>query len=111
MAKRKTLLEIGDAYIQASWSHPQSNTDIIAIYRDVTPDNGKVDFVMDQPLRGPWSIHDPIANQTITDKSIAPDAYKECSALAMELFQDLNQLNLNQVKADWAKDLGTVYDL
>ena len=111
MAKRKTLLEIGDAYIQASWYHPQSNTDIIAIYRDVTPDNGKTDFVMYQPLRGPWSIHDHATNQTITDKSIAPDAYKDCSALAMELFQDLNQLNLSQVKADWEKGLGTVYDL
>jgi hypothetical protein len=111
MAKRKTLLEIGDAYVQASWSHPQCNTEIIAIFRDLTPDNNKTDFVMDQPLRGPWSIHDPIANQTITDKSIAPDAYKECSALAMELFQDLNQLNLSQVKANWQKGLGTVYDL
>ena len=111
LAEPKSLLEVGDAYIQATWAHPQSNTDIIAIYIDVTPDNNKTDFVMDQPIRGPWSVHDPATNSTLTDMAIAPVAYQACASAAMKLFQDLNQLGLPTVKQEWADSGGIVYDL
>ena len=110
-AKPEFLLEIGDHYIQANWSHPQSNTTVIAIFRDTTLDNDQEDFMMTQPLRGPWSLHDPINNRTVTDISKAPQAYKDCSEAAMRLFQELNEEGVEQVKAAWEEKSGKVIDI
>ena len=102
-AKATSFLEIDDIYVQCAWSHPSANTEIIAIFRDITPNNNISNFLMDQPLRGPWRHS---ANDLVIDQP----AFRACSILAMEMFTDLNHMSLDIVKAKWIDNGGVVYD-
>ena len=101
----KSLLEIGDAYVQATWHHPEANTEIIAIYRD----KGDGQWVMDQPLRGPWTVSKD--GEVFNDYRIAQDALKSVSGHAMVLFSRLQEDGVQAGKDAWLKEGGTVYDL
>jgi hypothetical protein len=101
----KSLLEIGDAYVQATWHHPEANTEIIAIYRD----KGDGQWVMDQPLRGPWTVSKD--GEVYNDYRIAQDAFKSVSVHAMALFARLQEDGVQGAKNAWSEEGGTVYDL
>jgi len=107
-----SLLEIGDHYIQASWSHPESSTEIIAIYRDVTKDNGREDFVLAQPIRGPWSTWDAKTDSIVRDYEIAQNARAEASDQALRILDLLNQREggILAAKKYWDSNRGIVYD-
>ena len=49
--KQNNLLEINDAYLYVDWLSPNTDTQMIAIYRDVEKDGS---WVLEQ-FRGPWS--------------------------------------------------------
>jgi hypothetical protein len=49
--KEQNLLEIGDQYVFASWSHPSTDMMLIAIYRDY---EGEGRWQLEQ-FRGPFS--------------------------------------------------------
>lgn len=53
--KDSLLLIMGRNYVNAQFEHPSSPTIIMAVFRDITPDNGKPDFVMLQQPQGPWN--------------------------------------------------------
>lgn len=103
-----SLLEVGDTYIQASWSHPESNTEIIGIYR-FQEDEGSPHWVMDQPLRGPWSIVKD--GKVIQDPSIAAQAFQDTAYHAMALLLCLSSEGIRKTKEAWAKRGGIVYDM
>lgn len=104
--KPVSLLEVGDNYVQASWSHPDSNTEIIGIYRF---DTDTESWVMDQPLRGPWSVIK--GGVVVNDSSIAATAFMDASGHAMALFTLLRTDGVKIAKELWQKAGGTVYDL
>jgi len=101
----KSLLEIGDQYVQATWHHPEANTEIIAIYRD----KGDGQWVMDQPLRGPWTVSKE--GEVYNDYRIAKDAFRSVSVHAMALFAKLQEDGAIGAKDAWTETGGTVYDL
>jgi hypothetical protein len=101
----KSLLEIGDQYVQATWAHPEANTEIIAIYRD----KGDGQWLMDQPLRGPWTVSKE--GEVYNDYRIAKDAFRDVSVHAMGLFAKLQEDGVQGAKDAWAEAGGTVYDL
>jgi hypothetical protein len=101
----KSLLEIGDEYVQATWHHPEANTEIIAIYRY----KGDGLWIMDQPLRGPWTVYKE--GEVYNDYSIAKDAFKSVSVHAMGLFARLQEDGVQGAKDSWYDRGGTVYDL
>ena len=101
----KSLLEIGDEYVQATWHHPEANTEIIAIYRH----KGEGQWVMDQPLRGPWTVYKE--GEVYNDYSIAKDAFSSVSVHAMSLFARLQEDGVQAVKNAWSEEGGIVYDL
>jgi len=101
----KSLLEIGDEYVQATWHHPEANTEIIAIYRY----KGDGLWIMDQPLRGPWTVYKE--GEVYNDYSIAKDAFKSVSVHAMGLFARLQADGVQGAKDSWYDRGGTVYDL
>ena len=101
----KSLLEIGDTYVQATWHHPEANTEIIAIYRY----KGDGQWVMDQPLRGPWTVSND--EEVYNDYRIAKDAFNSVSVHAMTLFAKLQEDGVQGVKDSWRMEGGTVYDL
>ena len=100
-----SLLEVGDTYIQASWSHPEANTEIIAIFRY----KGGGQWVMGQPLRGPW----PVCKDGLVfnDYNLSKEAFCDVSAHAMELFAKLQENGVHSTKQAWAKEGGIVYDM
>ena len=103
-----SLLEVGDTHIQAAWSHPDSNTEIIGIYRFMEDDYSP-HWVMDQPLRGPWSV---VKDGKVTqDTSIAKQAFKDTAYHAMALLLCLSTEGTCQTKQAWAKEGGIVYDM
>lgn len=103
-----SLLEVGDTYIQASWSHPDSSTEIIGIYQFLVED-GSPHWVMDQPLRGPWSI---VKDGKVTqDTSIAKQAFQDTAYHAMALLLCLSAEGVKATKQAWAKEGGIVYDM
>lgn len=108
--KPTSLLEVGDTYIQASWSHPESSTEIIGIYRFQEDElNSSSHWVMDQPLRGPWSI---VKEGKVTqDPSIAVQAFQDTAYHAMALLLCLSSDGIRKTKEAWAKRGGIVYDL
>ena len=73
----KSLLEIGDDYVQATWQHPDSNTEIIGIYR--YKEEGQ--WVMDQPLRGPWTVSKD--GEVYNDYKLSKEAFRDVSVHAM----------------------------
>jgi hypothetical protein len=101
----KSLLEIGDTYVQATWHHPDANTEIIAVYRY----KGDGQWVMDQPLRGPWTVSKD--GEVFNDYSIAKEAFKSVSVHAMSLFARLQEEGVQVAKNAWSAEGGTVYDL
>jgi hypothetical protein len=101
----KSLLEIGGEYVQATWHHPEANTEIIAIYRH----KGDGQWVMDQPLRGPWTVSKD--GDVYNDYRIAKDAFNSVSVHAMSLFARLQEEGGQGVKNAWWDAGGTVYDL
>jgi hypothetical protein len=101
----KSLLEIGDEYVQATWHHPEANTEILAIYRQKL--GGQ--WIMDQPLRGPWTVFNE--GEVYNDYRIATDAFKCVSVHAMTLFAKLQEDGVQGVKDSWLAEGGTVYDL
>ena len=96
-------MEVGDNYVQATWSHPDSSTEIIGIYRFDT------EWKMDQPLRGPWSVVQ--GGEVVDDPTIAVEAFRDTSYHAMGLFRRLQTDGVSGAKAAWAAEGGTVYDL
>lgn len=101
----KSLLEIGDQYVQATWHHPEANTEIIAIFRY----KGDGQWVMDQPLRGPWTVSKD--GEVFNDYRIAQTAFKSVSVHAMALFAQLQEDGVQGAKDAWLTEGGTVYDL
>lgn len=101
--KPVSLLEVGDNYVQASWSHPESSTEIIGIYKF----NGT--WQMDQPLRGPWSVVK--GGEVVDDPTIAVEAFRDTSYHAMGLFRRLQADGVSGAKAAWSAEGGNVYDL
>ena len=101
----KSLLEIGDEYVQATWHHPEANTEIIAIYRY----KEYLRWVLDQPLRGPWTVSKD--GKVYNDYSIAKEAFRSVSVRAMALFAKLQEDGVQEAKDSWLKEGGTVYDL
>ena len=101
----KSLLEIGDQYVQATWHHPEANTEIIAIFRD----KGDGQWLMDQPLRGPWTVSKE--GEVYNDYRIAKDAFRSVSVHAMALFAKLQEDGAQGAKDAWTETGGTVYDL
>ena len=101
----KSLLEIGDQYVQATWHHPEANTEIIAIYRD--KDDGQ--WIMDQPLRGPWTVAKD--GEVFNDYNLSKGAFRDVSIHAMGLFSRLQEEGVSGAKNAWSEAGGTVYDL
>ena len=101
----KSLLEIGDAYVQATWHHPDANTEIIAIYRY----KGDGQWVMDQPLRGPWTVYKD--GEVYNDYNLSKEAFNDVSVHAMGLFSKLQEDGVQGAKSTWTNRGGTVYDL
>jgi hypothetical protein len=101
----KSLLEVGDEYVQATWHHPEANTEIIAIYRH----KGEGQWIMDQPLRGPWTVAKD--GEVYNDYSIAKDAFSSVSVHAMALFARLQEDGVMGAKNAWSEEGGIVYDL
>ena len=101
----KSLLEIGDQYVQATWHHPDANTEIIAIYRK----KGDGKWVMDQPLRGPWAVYKD--GGVRNNYSISNEAFNDVSVHAMGLFSALQDDGIVLVKDEWVRAGGTVNDL
>ena len=104
-ATPKSLLEIGDTYVQATWHHPAANTEIIAIYHH----NRAGQWVIEQPLRGPWTVSKN--GEVYNDYRIAQDAFNSVAVHAMTLFARLQEEGSQGVKDSWLEEGGTVYDL
>jgi hypothetical protein len=103
--KPASLLEIGDQYVQATWNHPQSPTEIIGIFR--LNSRGQY-WSMSQPLRGPWSV---VVNGKVTnDHSAFQKAYRDTSVHAMALFEVLATQGPDAAKQRWEAEGGTIYD-
>lgn len=102
----KSLLEIGDQYVQATWHHPEANTEIIAIYRYMVEMR---QWVMDQPLRGPWTVSKD--GGVFNDYRIAQYAFKSVSVRAMTLFARLQEDGVQGTKNAWLNEGGIVYDM
>lgn len=101
-AQATSFLGFDDIYVQCVWRHPSADTEIIAIFRDVNASNNNTsNFLMDQPLRGPWTHKNSVIDHP---------AFRACSILAMEMFTDLNNTPLDMVKAKWKGQGGVVYD-
>lgn len=100
--KEQNLLEIGDQYVFASWSHPSTDMMLIAIYRDY---EGEGRWQLEQ-LRGPFSkFRDGVVLTEIGPESYA--SFKAASLASSDLFIRLNGDGIDKVKADWS---GTLYD-
>ena len=106
MTKPVSLLEVGDTYVQATWTHPDSSTEIIGIYRF---NSDTESWSMDQPLRGPWSV--VRGGEVVDDPNLAVEAFRDTSYHAMGLFRRLQMDGVMGAKASWAEAGGTVYDL
>ena len=104
MINQNNLLEINDSYLYVDWLSPETDTQMIAIYRDVEKDGT---WVLEQ-FRGPWSKM--ISGYLMTALSKNDGTYKlynEVKAAAMDVFMALNEEGLSKVKSDWT---GKVYD-
>lgn len=101
--KEQSLLEIGDQYVFASWTHPSTDTMLIAIYRD---NEGEGRWQLEQ-LRGPFSkLIDGVVTTEIGPESYA--SFKVASLASSDLFVRLNGDGIDKVKEDWS---GTLHDL
>lgn len=101
-----SLLEVGDEYVQATWRHPDSSTEIIGIYRFNPATEA---WQMDQPLRGPWSVVQ--GGEVVDNPNIAVEAFRDTSYHAMGLFRRLQTDGVSGAKAAWSAEGGNVYDL
>tara|TARA_R100001086_G_scaffold125024_1_gene64545 strand:- start:58 stop:378 length:321 start_codon:yes stop_codon:yes gene_type:complete len=102
--KQNNLLELKESYLYVDWLHPNTEHQMIAIFRDVEKDGT---WVLEQ-FRGPWS--QMMSGYLVTALSKVQGTqqlYDEVKAAAMDIFMELNQNGLESVKEAWA---GTVYD-
>jgi hypothetical protein len=102
--KQNNLLEINDAYLYVDWLSPNTDTQMIAIYRDVEKDGS---WVLEQ-FRGPWSkMMSGYLVTALSKVQGTEQLYHEVKAAAMDVFMALNEEGIEKVKKDWA---GKVYD-
>jgi hypothetical protein len=102
--KQNNLLELKESYLYVDWLQPNTEYQMIAIFRDVEKDGT---WVLEQ-FRGPWS--QMISGYLVTALSKVQGThqlYDEVKAAAMDIFMELNQNGLESVKEAWS---GTVYD-
>ena len=96
--KQNNLLELKESYLYVDWLHPNTEHQMIAIFRDVEKDGT---WVLEQ-FRGPWS--QMMSGYLVTALSKVQGTQQ---AAAMDIFMELNQNGLESVKEAWS---GTVYD-
>jgi hypothetical protein len=102
--KQNNLLEINDSYLYVDWLSAETDTQMIAIYRDVEKDGS---WVLEQ-FRGPWSkIVSGYLMTALSRNDGTYQLYNEVKAAAMDVFMALNEEGLAKVKGDWG---GKVYD-
>ena len=102
--KQNNLLEINDSYLYVDWLSDETDTQMIAIYRDVEKDGS---WVLEQ-FRGPWSkIISGYLMTALSRNDGTYQLYNEVKAAAMDVFMALNEEGLAKVKGDWG---GKVYD-
>jgi hypothetical protein len=104
MIKQNNLLEINDSYLYVDWLSPETDHQMIAIFRDLEKDGS---WVLEQ-FRGPWSKM--MSGYLVTALSKAQGTqqlYDEVKAAAMDVFMALNEEGITKVKSDWS---GKVYD-
>ena len=102
------LLEVGDKYVNACFTHHSANTQIICLFRDVSRTEGNPHWVKDQPVRGPWTKSH--ANVTYTDAKELVDVRTEAVRAAEEMHCILKEKGVDALKENWASQGGTVYD-
>ena len=102
------LLEVGDKYVNACFTHHSANTQIICLFRDVSRTEGNPHWVKDQPVRGPWTKSH--ANVTYTDAKELVDVRTEAVKAAEEMHCILKEKGVAALKENWASQGGTVYD-
>lgn len=104
MIKQNNLLEINDSYLYVDWLSPETDHQMIAIFRDLEKDGS---WVLEQ-FRGPWSKMMSGYLVTALSKSQGTQQlYDEVKAAAMDVFMALNEEGITKVKSDWS---GKVYD-
>ena len=102
--KQNNLLEINDSYLYVDWLSAETDTQMIAIYRDVEKDGS---WVLEQ-FRGPWSkIISGYLMTALSRNDGTYQLYNEVKSAAMDVFMALNEEGLAKVKGDWG---GKVYD-
>lgn len=102
------LLEVGDKYVNACFTHHSANTQIICLFRDVSRNENNPHWVKDQPVRGPWTkSHSGV---TYTDGKELADVRTEAIKAAEEMHCILKEKGVDALKENWAAQGGTVYD-
>lgn len=104
MIKQNNLLEINDSYLYVDWLSPETDHQMIAIFRDLEKDGS---WVLEQ-FRGPWSkMMSGYLVTALSKVQGTQQLYDEVKAAAMDVFMALNEEGLTKVKSDWS---GKVYD-
>ena len=102
--KQNNLLEINDSYLYVDWTHPSTEYQLIAVYRDTDKDGH---WILDQ-VRGPFSkIVSGYLVTALSKTDGTKDLYDEVKSAAMDVFMALNNEGIQAVKSAWT---GTVYD-
>ncbi|NDB65347.1 MAG: hypothetical protein EB165_05390 [Euryarchaeota archaeon] len=102
------LLEVGDKYVNACFTHHSANTQIICLFRDVSRNENNPHWVKDQPVRGPWTKN--MGNVTYTDGKELSDVRAEAIRAAEDMHCILKEKGVAALKEEWAAQGGTVYD-